>query len=370
MAAEGWRRVRLGDVVDFSSGGKTVGDRLGDGVDAPLVRTSDLSDSGNGMYVRSAIHVEGSGSNQVVRARVCPAQSVVFPKVGAALLATKCRMLASPSRVDSNLISVTAKGPVDPYFLYFWLSEYDVTPLVRGGVVPSVTQGDVADVLMDLPPMHEQRRITSVALSIDEAIEASQDIVVHQVVMLDQLRRDLLRSGVGAAVRLGDVANVSWGNASLTKSAYIKAGAIAFSAAGQDGCVSVAEHQGPGIILSAIGAQCGRCFWADGSWTAIKNTLTISEARPVLNLRYLFHLAVLPGFWQVRGGARRFICQGDARAKTIQIPSRSYQDRATAAMDLMVDAIDASRSQVESLTRMRRGILRDLTSGRVRVPTV
>src|SRR5438034_580991 len=45
-----------------------------------------------------------------------------------------------------------------------------------------------------------------------------------------------------------------------------------FSASGQDIWVEEAQHHRSGIVLSAVGARCGKTFKADGSWTAVANT--------------------------------------------------------------------------------------------------
>ena len=78
-----------------------------------------------------------------------------------------------------------------------------------------------------------------------------------------------------SSVALGEIADVNWGNTSLTKKSYSESGFTAYSATGPDGWIDHAEFSGPGIVLSAIGARSGKCFLAEGQWTAIKNTITI-----------------------------------------------------------------------------------------------
>lgn len=89
---------------------------------------------------------------------------------------------------------------------------------------------------------------------------------------------------------LGDIAEVQWGNTSLTKASYVIEGFPAFSATGEDGLLPSYEHEADGIIVSAIGANCGKCFLAKGRWTAIKNTITITNlADKLCDIRYLFY---------------------------------------------------------------------------------
>jgi type I restriction enzyme S subunit len=45
-----------------------------------------------------------------------------------------------------------------------------------------------------------------------------------------------------------------------------------FSASGQDVWLDHWEQDGVAIIISAVGARCGKCFFAQGKWSAIANT--------------------------------------------------------------------------------------------------
>ncbi len=46
----------------------------------------------------------------------------------------------------------------------------------------------------------------------------------------------------------------------------------AFSATGQDVWRDAFDREGDAIIISAVGARCGKCFLARGRWSAIANT--------------------------------------------------------------------------------------------------
>lgn len=74
--------------------------------------------------------------------------------------------------------------------------------------------------------------------------------------------------------RLGDVANFVGGSA-LTKAAYVERGYTAYSAAGPDGFLDTYQVEGKGVVLSAVGARCGRTFRAAGRWSAIANTILV-----------------------------------------------------------------------------------------------
>ncbi len=61
------------------------------------------------------------------------------------------------------------------------------------------------------------------------------------------------------------------GKLKLTKGDYRNEGYPAFSAAGQDGFVDVAEFDVPGIAASSIGARCGKASLATRKWTTLAN---------------------------------------------------------------------------------------------------
>jgi len=58
--------------------------------------------------------------------------------------------------------------------------------------------------------------------------------------------------------RLGDVTNLNWGDTKTTKKSYTHVGFPAYSATGQDGFLPYHDFDCTGVVLSAIGANCGR----------------------------------------------------------------------------------------------------------------
>lgn len=164
---------------------------------------------------------------------------------------------------------------------------------------------------------------------------------------------------------LGTVAKVEWGNTSLTKKTYMEEGYTAFSAAGPDGFVSKPEHQGAGIVLSAIGAGCGRCFKADGEWTAIKNTMTMTEC--LAERDYLFSFLNNPERWPKKGGAQPFIALGDARLVPVPLPPLAEQKRIVAKLDALDAKSACARTElarIETLvSRYKQAVLSKAFSG-------
>lgn len=135
-------------------------------------------------------------------------------------------------------------------------------------------------------------------------------------------------------VRLNEVAEIDWGNTSLTKEIYKENGEYdVYSATGLDGKADFYEHDDNAIILSAIGARCGKCFLATGKWTAIKNTIIIRNKSSIL-LKYLFQYVNDEDYWDKSGTAQPFITLTTAKEQRIPLPPLDIQQSIVAEIEV------------------------------------
>lgn len=166
---------------------------------------------------------------------------------------------------------------------------------------------------------------------------------------------------------LDAVADVNWGNTSLTKASYTENGVTAFSASGPDGFIGHAEFEGPGIVLSAIGARCGKCFLADGKWTAIKNTITIIPHEPI-RPDWLYLVVNIESAWKKRGGAQPFIALKDALSLVVYLPPLAEQRRIAAKVDELMALVDKLEAELASARTTASNLLAaavaELTQGK------
>jgi len=145
-------------------------------------------------------------------------------------------------------------------------------------------------------------------------------------------------------IELKDIAIIDWGNTSLTKSAFkVNGKYLGVSAAGCDGRMDNAEHQIGTIVLSAIGANCGRMFYPCEPFTAIKNTITITPKENT-DSKFLFYY-LNNNQISSRGAGQPFITKGDASKK--RIPKINYTEQKKIAA--ILDAADAYRQKTKAL---------------------
>ncbi|MEE0961361.1 MAG: N-6 DNA methylase [Bacteroidales bacterium] len=156
---------------------------------------------------------------------------------------------------------------------------------------------------------------------------------------------------------LGFVSSIDWGNTSLTKRIYSPKGKYdCYSASGKDGHTDTFEHDEEAIVLSAIGARCGKCFLAKGKWTAIKNTIIIKPSEKVL-VNYLYLCLNNEDFWEKAGKkAQPFITLASANKQKIPVPPIDVQKliveeigKVDTSVSDAVLRIDRCESDIESL---------------------
>ncbi len=165
------------------------------------------------------------------------------------------------------------------------------------------------------------------------------------------------------AKQLGQLVEVvQGGRLGLTKEKdYLSSGIPAFSAAGQDGFVAEAEFRNqPGVVLSAIGANCGRCFYAEGDWTTLANVQALLS-NGELNARVLYYRTNVENYWERSGSAQPFIKPSSIKKAWIAYPSAlSKQQRIAEILSTVDEAIEQSDAFIAKTQQIKVGLMHEL----------
>lgn len=155
---------------------------------------------------------------------------------------------------------------------------------------------------------------------------------------------------VGVSRRLADVVFAKAGNNKIikgTQSDRPGEGLVqGFSASGPDVWVGAADYTQPGVVLSAVGARCGKTFLAEGAWTAIANTHVLIPSAEV-DPRWLWYLTNDESFWIRGGSAQPFVKVKDTLQKEVNVPTLPEQRRLVAILDEAFEAIDTAKANAE-----------------------
>ncbi len=260
-----------------------------------------------------------------------------------------CTLNQRVAKVDKISDELIAKNFL---FHYFNSDEFrrQVEEFAHGAAQANVSTKDILSISLNLPPLTEQQRIVAKLDAVFAEIDVAVAAVKRKQEQVDSLKNALLSSELGAAtndvsmlnaVKLDDICIIDWGNTSLTKKSYVENGKyLAASATGVDGKIEGYEHEADVCVLSAIGAQCGKVFFPEQRFTAIKNTITLTPKRDKVNGKYLYYLfthIVLPK----RGSVQPFISKGDIQNFQIEhLPPLAEQQRIVAKLDAVFEQAD------------------------------
>ena len=156
---EEWDVVPLKRIAIFKSGtGFPVGEQGSKDLEIPFLKVSDMTLPGNERCIDSWNNSISRETAMELGATVFPRDTIIFPKVGGAMLTNKRRILKQESCIDNNLMGcVVNNGDLSYFFLT--LQQIDLGKISKPGPVPAIGEGDVREVGVARPPIEEQHKI-------------------------------------------------------------------------------------------------------------------------------------------------------------------------------------------------------------------
>ena len=154
-----WEVLPLKRIAWFKSGaGFPVHEQGGSGWELPFLKVSDMTKPGNERWIEFINNSVTRETAQRLGAYIFPANSIIFPKVGGAMLTNKRRILRRPSCIDNNVMGcVVAQGDLD--FVFVMLEQLDLGRLSKPGPVPAIGEGEVREIKVAVPPETEQKAV-------------------------------------------------------------------------------------------------------------------------------------------------------------------------------------------------------------------
>ena len=174
---------------------------------------------------------------------------------------------------------------------------------------------------------------------------------------------------------LTDVVDHKSGNSKIIKgkqSNEPKPGLIqGFSASGPDIWVAEQEYESEGVVVSAVGARCGKTFYATGAWTPIANTHALVPkigVRP----RFLWYLTNRETWWIKGGTAQPFVRVKQTLEREQLLPPPVEQDEIVRILDTQLARLDTVLAAVQAVRdradRLRRSLLHAAFTGQLTQP--
>jgi len=222
----GWKKKRLDNVCTIKSGYTPSFDDLSSNGEFPYFKVAEMNLPGNEKYlINTPSYLSGN-------IKTFPANSIVFPKNGAAVSTNKKRILQVDSVVDLNTAVMIANQSVSVNYLYYILISIDFVNLVKRGAVPTLNISELKNTVVSVPPMHVQEQIVSELDKINELIAIKRS----QLKDLDALAQSLFNetfSSIGETVPLSFYVKALVGGKSLASkevspNKVLKSGAVTY----------------------------------------------------------------------------------------------------------------------------------------------
>ncbi len=189
----GWKSIPLKRIADFKSGvGFPVEYQGEKGEELPFVKVSDMNLEGNEEQI---IRTNNTVSREIAKklgASVFPSGTIIFPKVGGALLTNKRRQLTIPSCIDNNIMGCVPKNRQDTAFILLLLSQLDLGLIAKPGPVPAISEGEVKNISVQWPTKEERCAILDYVKNYTQKIRTARRKIRREVELLQEYRTRLI----------------------------------------------------------------------------------------------------------------------------------------------------------------------------------
>ena len=171
---DAWEQRKLGDVGKAQSGIGFPDCEQGGIEGIPFYKVSDMNNYGNEHEMRNANNYVSMA--QCLKNGWTPITdvSVIFAKVGAAIMLNRKRLVRFAFLLDNNTMAFKFSKDWDIDFGKTLFERIDLTNLVQIGALPSYNASDIENIEISIPHIPEQQRIGVFFKRLDNLITLHQ----------------------------------------------------------------------------------------------------------------------------------------------------------------------------------------------------
>jgi restriction endonuclease S subunit len=170
--------VTLSSVATIDSGsGFPLIHQGKEGKQFPFLKVSDMNIAGNSRYIHKWNNSIDDETRLLLGAKVFMPNSIIFPKVGAAIATNKKRQIAIPSCVDNNVMGIAPNTElILSDYLYYLLLNKNLSEFASSANPPSIRKSDVENWKIYVPSIKEQTEIVSILSKAEEILFLRSEI--------------------------------------------------------------------------------------------------------------------------------------------------------------------------------------------------
>ncbi|WP_404397942.1 restriction endonuclease subunit S [Idiomarina loihiensis] len=299
---------------------------------------------------------------------------------------------------STDILVLRAKQGLLPKFLFFLTQSTEfIECAVQDAVgtkMPRTSWKSLGAQCLPIPPLTEQKRIAEVLLSVDESIQATQRLIEQAERVKQGLMEELLTGGLGSeAIERGEVPE-GWLSSTFGDEIEFKGGnqppKKTFIYEPKDGYVRLLQIRDfendlkpayipetatkvrcneQDILIARYGASLGRiCRGKAGAYNVALVKLLLSER---LVADYAFYWLNGDTFqsYLISVGSRSAQAgfnKQDLAPLVLLLPPLTEQKRIAEVLSSVDDRVKRHKDELEELSRLKKGLMDDLLTGKVR----
>ena len=262
------------------------------------------------------------------------------------------------------------------YVMGFPIIQNQISVMVVGGALPTLSQKIVATFSFPLPPLPEQRAIAEALSDVDELLGALDRLIAKKGALKQAAMQQLLTGqtrlpgfhGEWEVKRLGDLADL-YQPETIGQSVFTSQGYPVYGANGIIGRFNRWNHSTPQITISCRG-NCGTVNRTEQySWITGNAMVVNVDRNTATDPDFLFQLLKAQDFSLiVTGSGQPQIVRGPLGDFTIRLPTEKAEQTAIAQVLSDMDAELVALEQRRDKTRaIKQGMMQELLTGKTRL---
>ena len=275
---------------------------------------------------------------------VFPPETIVFAKVGAALLLARIRIIRNDSCIDNNMMGlIVHQDSFDVSFVRYAMELVRFDLIANPGAVPSLNEGQIGNFRLPTPADKDEQKAISSFLDVETSkIDGLVSEQRRLIELLKEKRQAVISHAVTKGLNpnapmkpsgiqwLGDVPQ-HWSVVALKYLASLKSGDgitgdsieetgdyPVFGGNGLRGFTDAFTHDGHYVIIGRQGALCGNVNYGQGKFWASEHAVVATPTRSLdtvwlgemirsMNLNQYSETAAQPGLSMVAVGNLRTV---------------------------------------------------------------
>ncbi len=391
---DGWEVKKLGELAKFKGGDGFSEDYQGlENGDYPFLKVSDMNLVGNELYITKANNYVDFILQKELKYTLFPKETIIFAKVGAALLLNRRRVLTKDSIIDNNMMGSIVKNDFSFEYLYYILCSIDFANYVQTGALPSINQDTITNIVIKTPKeKKEQEKIAKILSTLDKAIESTKRLIEKEKHIKTALMQELLTNGIdqNGQIRspqthtykpseLGLIPD-EWEVVSLDDFFKLKSGDTkpedtsnndiyeVYGGNGITGYSNSKNNNEETLIIGRVGEYCGSIYLVNECWIT-DNALYITKKIKKFDTKYMFYLLYFLNLNQYKAETGQPLLNQTIIGNVQTSYPRNYEEQKQIAKILTTQdkKIETEETNLAKLKELKKGLMNDLLSGKVRV---